>query len=149
MRVVILGCGRVGSRLATDLDKKGHSVGLIDIRNEAFQRFLPVDFGGDAVLGNGIDEDILVRAGLDQADFFFALTQDDNTNIMAAQIAQEIYNVPNVICRIYDRARNTIYRNLGLQTVAPIETMASLIRDLVAAGPRRQPPEKSKSQAGG
>ncbi len=77
MRIAILGCGRVGSSLAVDLDRSGHAVSIVDSRNDAFQRFLPADFGGDAVLGNGIDEDVLQRAGLDQAEVFLALTDDE------------------------------------------------------------------------
>jgi trk system potassium uptake protein TrkA len=147
--VVILGCGRVGSTLAADLDREGHTVAIIDIRKESFQRFLPSDFGGDVVLGNGIDEDILFRAGLDQADFFAALTDDDNTNIMSSQMANVIFRVPKVICRIYDQARNETYQTLGLETVAPIEIAALKIRDLVATGPRRRSPEGAASEPGG
>ncbi len=152
MRVVILGCGRVGSTIATEFDRAGHAVSIIDTRNEAFQRFLPADFGGDAVLGNGIDEDVLQRAGLDQAEVFLALTDDDNVNIMAAQVAKLVFQVPKVICRIYDRERNETFRSLGLETVAPVEIAASRIRGLVESGPRREPAEQAEndeSEAGG
>jgi len=149
MRVVILGCGRVGSILAAELDKSGHAVGIVDTRNEAFQRFLPADFGGDAVLGNGIDEDILQKAGADQAEFFAALTDDDNVNIMATQVAKIVFKVPHVVCRIYDRERNETFRTLGLETVAPIEVAASRIKDLVESGPRREPAKQAESEAGG
>jgi trk/ktr system potassium uptake protein len=149
MRVVILGCGRVGSTMAADLDRLGHAVSIIDTRNEAFQRFLPADFGGDAVLGNGIDEDVLQRAGIDQADFFAALADDDNVNIMAAQVAKLVYQVPKVICRIYDRERNETFRALGLETVAPVEIAAARIKDLVEGGPRRAPAKQVENEAGG
>jgi trk system potassium uptake protein TrkA len=149
MRAVILGCGRVGSTLAAELDREGHTVGIIDLRNEAFQRFLPADFGGDVVLGNGIDEDALQRAGLDQADYFAALTDDDNTNIMASQVAKLVFQVPRVVCRIYDRERNETFRALGLETVAPVEIASAKIRQLVEAGPRRRAPKTDKTEAGG
>lgn len=149
MKVVILGCGRVGSSLAAELDRQGHTVAVVDSRNEAFQRFLPGDFGGNFVLGNGIDEDILHRAGLADADFFAALTEDDNTNVMAAQVAQLIFKVPKAICRIYDREREQTFRNLGLTTFAPIEMAAARIKELVEAGPRRQAPPSVETEAGG
>ncbi len=149
MRVVILGCGRVGSTVAADLDRAGQAVSIIDTRNEAFQRFLPADFGGDAVLGNGIDEDVLQRAGLDQAEIFAALTDDDNVNIMAAQVAKLVFQVPKVICRIYDRERNETFRGLGLETVAPVEIAAARIRDLVESGSRREPAKQPTNEAGG
>ncbi len=149
MRVVILGCGRVGSGLAVDYDRSGHSVSIVDIRNEAFQRFLPPDFRGDAVLGNGIDEDVLQRAGIDQADAFAAVTDDDDVNIMAAQVAKLIFQVPRVICRIYDRERNETFRALGLETVAPVEIAASRIKDLVEGGPARPLARQAESEAGG
>ncbi len=138
MRVVILGCGRVGARLAYTLDREGHSVGIVDDSNESFQRRLSPEFQGTAILGNGIDEDVLRRAGIEQADVFAAVTDDDNTNIMASQMAQVIYRVPTVVCRIYDPMRNETYRTLGLQTVAPVLLSANRIRDLLLAGPRRQ-----------
>ena len=144
-----MGCGRVGSTLAADLDKNGHAVGIIDISNDAFQRFLPSSFSGEAVLGNGIDEDVLQRAGLDQADVFAALTDDDNVNIMASQVAKIVFQTPKVICRIYDRERNETFRSLGLETVAPVEIAASQIRELVESGPRREPVKQAENEAGG
>jgi trk system potassium uptake protein TrkA len=137
MRVVILGCGRVGARLATSLDREGHAVTIIDRSNESLQRFLSPDYQGTVVLGNGIDEDVLRRAGIEQADVFAAVTDDDNTNIMASQMAQVIFRVPKAICRIYDPMRNETYRMLGLRTVAPVLLAADRIRDLLQAGPRR------------
>ena len=149
MRVVILGSGRVGSTLAAELDRNGVGVAIVDSRSDAFQRFLPPDFGGDAVLGNGIDEDVLQRAGIEQAEVFAALTDDDNVNIMAAQVAKHIFRVPKVICRIYDHERNETFRALGLETVAPLEIAASRIRDLVESGPRREPAKRAENEAGG
>ncbi len=149
MRVVILGCGRVGARLAYSLDQEGHAVGIVDQSNESFQRRLSPDFRGTAVLGNGIDEDVLRRAGIEQADVFAAVTDDDNTNIMASQMAQVIFRVPKVICRIYDPMRNETYRTLGLQTVAPVLLAANRIRDLLRTGPRRSAEASAEGQPKG
>jgi trk system potassium uptake protein len=132
MRVVILGCGRVGAQLANSLDLESHEVSIIDQSNESLQRRLSPDFRGLVVLGNGIDEDILRRAGIERADAFAAVTNDDNTNIMASQIAQVMFNVPKVVCRVYDHARSETYRTLGLRTVTPVALAADRIRDLLA-----------------
>ena len=118
MKIVILGCGRVGATLATMLDRAGHKVSIIDYSNEAFRRLDP-KFGGETLIGNGVDEEILVRAGIKDADAFAAVTNGDNRNIMASQIAKEIFNVKKVVCRIYDPIRQSTYNELGLDTISP------------------------------
>ena len=118
MKIVILGCGRVGATLATMLDRAGHQVSIIDYSNEAFRRLDP-KFGGETLIGNGVDEEILVRAGIKDADAFAAVTNGDNRNIMASQIAKEIFNVKKVVCRIYDPMRQSTYNELGLDTISP------------------------------
>ncbi len=118
MNFVILGCGRVGSRMALTLDSMGHNVAIIDKSADAFKR-LPNSFKGQAIVGVGIDEDVLKSAGIEQADVFAAVTNGDNTNIMASQIAKEIFNVERVIARIYDPIREGTYHTLGLETVCP------------------------------
>jgi trk system potassium uptake protein TrkA len=118
MRLVIVGCGRVGAMAALALSKAGHHVTVIDNNRRAFDR-LGSDFAGEMVLGNGIDEDVLREAGIESADGFASLTNGDNRNIMAAQIAQQIFKVPRVITRIYDPIREDVYRELGLNTVCP------------------------------
>lgn len=128
MKVVIMGCGRVGSRLAAALDQEGHDVSILDTNPYQFTRFLPETFQGRKIIGNGIDEDALRRAGIEQADAFVALTQGDNRNVMAAQIAQHIFNVPRVVCRFYDPIREEMYRNLGLRTICPTRVGADLVR---------------------
>lgn len=130
MRILIVGCGRVGSRLATDFVAEGHWVSIVDQRQEAFRR-LPERFPGHLVLGTGIDEDVLRSAGIESTDVFIAVTEDDNTNIMAAQIAQVIYGVPKVILRIYDPDRAEVYRDLGLTVVCPTRTVADMIEQQV------------------
>jgi trk system potassium uptake protein TrkA len=118
VRVVILGCGRVGATLAAKLDQAGHQVTIIDARVDSFQRLDP-RFKGERVLGNGVDEEILKRAGIESADAFAAVTNGDNRNIMASQLAKEIFNIKKVVCRIYDPLRAQTYNELGLETICP------------------------------
>lgn len=132
MNIVILGCGRVGALFATMMDREGHAVSIIDLNNDAFQR-LPAEFGGSIFVGNGVDEDVLIRAGIQEADVFAALTNGDNRNIMAAQIAREIFHVKKVICRIYDPMREETYRELGLETFCPTQVGAQILHDAVLA----------------
>lgn len=126
MKIVILGCGRVGATLATMLDRAGHAVSVIDYSNDSFQRLSP-DFHGETIVGNGVDEDVLVRAGIKDADAFAAVTNGDNRNIMASQIAKEIFKVKKVVCRIYDPIREETYHDLGLETICPTKVGAQLL----------------------
>jgi trk system potassium uptake protein TrkA len=128
MKVVIMGCGRVGARLARLLDADGHTVTILDIDAYSFRR-LPPEFKGIALVGDGIDEEALKRAGIEEAEVFFALTQGDNRNIMASQIAKHIFNVPRVICRIYDPLRQELYSTLGLETISPTTIFAQMLKE--------------------
>lgn len=128
MKAVIMGCGRVGAQLANMLDAEGHDVTVIDMDAASFRR-LPSTFKGKAMIGNGIDQDILKKAGIEEADMFAAVTQGDNRNVMAAQIAKHIFNVPKVVCRIYDPIREEIYHSLGLETVSPTTVGARLLKE--------------------
>jgi len=128
MKVVIMGCGRVGAQLASLLDREGHSVTVLDTDAYSFRR-LPSDFNGTALLGNGIDEGTLKRAGIEEADAFFALTQGDNRNVMAAQIAKYIFKVPRAICRIYDPLRQELYSTLGLEAFSPTTIFAQILKE--------------------
>lgn len=130
MKVVILGCGRVGASLAGIMSRAGHTVSVIDQSSDAFQRLSP-DFQGTTFVGNGVDEDILVRAGIRQADAFAAVTNGDNRNIMASQIAREIFHVKKVVCRIYDPIREETYRELGLETISPTVVGSQLFFDAI------------------
>src|SRR5215471_9017425 len=132
MKFVILGCGRVGSTLATMLDQAGHEVSVIDVSSEAFQR-LSSNFRGETVQGNGVDEEILIRAGIKEADAFAAVTNGDNRNIMASQIAKEIFHVKKVMCRIYDPIRQSTYNELGLETISPTKVGAEMFFDALVA----------------
>ena len=128
MKVVIMGCGRVGSQLASVMDANGHDVTVLDTEDYSFRRLSP-DFGGTALLGNGTEEDSLRRAGVEEADAFVAVTQGDNRNIMAAQICKHIFNVPKVICRIYDPLRQELYSTLGLDAFSPTTILTQLLRE--------------------
>jgi trk system potassium uptake protein len=128
MKIVILGCGRVGAALATMMSAEGHHVTIIDLSPDAFRR-LDADFPGTQLIGDGTDEEILRRAGLEEADAFAAVTNGDNRNIMAAQIAKHILKVPKVICRIYDPIRQETYNALGLESISPTIVGAKLMRD--------------------
>lgn len=125
MNIVIMGCGRVGAQLATMLDSEGHKVTVIDKNGHSFRR-LPPQFTGTALLGDGTDQDTLKEAGIEQADAFVAVTEGDNRNIMAAQIAKNIFNVNKVLCRIYDPLRQEVYEIIGIQTISPTTVFAKL-----------------------
>ncbi len=127
MRTVIVGCGRVGSNLARWLSAEGDDVTVIDFNEVAFNR-LGEDFAGEMVLGTGVDEDVLRRAGTERADAFVAVTNVDTTNIMAAQLAQHLFGIKKVICRIYDPARESVYQELGLETISPTVISAEQVK---------------------
>jgi trk system potassium uptake protein TrkA len=134
MKIVIMGCGRVGIELATLLDREGQEVTVIDIDPDAFGQ-LPTDFKGKRVVGNGIDQDVLRRIGLDEADAFVAVTPGDNRNVMASQIAKHIFGVPKVVCRIFDPIREEIYHNLGLETISPTREVARMLKEALQREP--------------
>ena len=134
MRYLIVGCGRVGSALAKLLDADGHDVVVVDENPAAFKR-LGQKFKGHVVVGTGIDYDILKRAGAKTADGFVSVTDGDNRNIMAALIAQRLFKIPKVVCRIYDPPRGQMYRELGVQTVIPTTLGAKMIRDTLMEAP--------------
>ena len=116
MRVIIVGCGRVGARVAAELDQRGENVTVIDEDSRAFNR-LPQSFGGETVRGNGTDEDVMRGAGAEQADLLMTLTEGDNRNALAAQLGKHTFAIPRVIAKINDPLRAEAYRALGLQTI--------------------------------
>src|SRR5919204_3606911 len=118
MFVIIMGCGRVGARLAQMLTASGHEVTILDVKTSAFSR-LGSDFRGTTILGNGVDQEVLRRAGIERADAFVAATQGDNRNIMASQIAQHVFGVKTVVTRIYDPLRSDTFSALGLHAISP------------------------------
>ncbi|MFJ6098759.1 potassium channel family protein [Williamsia muralis] len=119
MHVVVMGCGRVGASIAQELQGSGHDVSIIDRDATAFRR-LPEDFGGTKVKGVGFDQEVLRRAGIAEADAFAAVSSGDNSNIIAARVARETFNVPKVVARIYDAKRAAVYERLGIPTVATV-----------------------------
>jgi trk system potassium uptake protein TrkA len=146
MRTVIVGCGRVGAGLAERLAREGHEVTIIDLSSQAFARLEP-DFPGQAIRADGTDEDVLRRVGTENADWFFALTEGDNRNAFAAQLATETFNVKNVVAKINDPVRAEAYTMLGLATICrtrllidALATYAGLEADPGANGVR--PAEK-------
>ena len=133
-----MGCGRVGSGLAIDLESAGHSVAIIDQNREAFRR-LGADFKGKTIAGVGFDRDILMEAGIEKAEAFAAVSNGDNSNILAARVARETYGVQNVVARIYDPARAEIYQRLGIPTVATVLWATDqILRRLVPEGTRSE-----------
>src|SRR5437773_9273435 len=116
MKVLIIGCGRVGAWTAAELDKAGESVTVVDTDVRAFQH-LPPKFGGVTVRGSGSDETVLRDAGAERADVLMALTQGDNRNALAAQIGKHLFRIPRVIAKINDPVRAEAYRSLGLETI--------------------------------
>ena len=133
-----MGCGRVGSLLALELESNGHTVAVIDQSKEAFRRLGP-DFKGRTVTGVGFDRDTLLEAGIEGAQAFAAVSNGDNSNILAARVARESFGVTNVVARIYDPGRAEIYQRLGIPTVATVLWAADQIL-------RRLTPEGSRSE---
>ncbi|MFI1989175.1 potassium channel family protein [Actinoplanes sp. NPDC020271] len=123
MHVVIMGCGRLGSTLAQNLDARGHQVAVIDQNADAFRR-LGSDFGGITVNGIGFDRDVLRAAGIERADAFAAVSSGDNSNIISARLARETFGVSRVVARIYDAKRAQVYERLGIPTIATIRWAA-------------------------
>jgi trk system potassium uptake protein TrkA len=126
MKVVIMGCGRVGAELTVQLAKAGHEVVIIDKREEAFSR-LPPEFEARQVVGVGFDREVLEEAGIKDCDAFVAVSSGDNSNIVSARVAREHYHVPNVIARIFDPRRAEIYERLNIPTVASVRWTARQI----------------------
>ena len=122
MNIVVVGCGRVGAAIAADLDTRGHRVTIVDVSTDAFDR-LPSTFKGNAVRGDGTDEDTLRRAGAEGADVFLALTEGDNRNVMTAQLATEALGIKSVVAKINDPVRAEAYADLGIATICRTDLM--------------------------
>jgi len=144
MHVVIMGCGRVGSLLTVELGHAGHSIAIIDKREEAFDR-LPPEFAAKTVVGLGFDREVLEEAGIKEAEAFVAVSNGDNSNIVSARVAREHYHVPKVIARIYDPRRAEIYERLNIPTIATVRWGVKQIM-LMLTHPRE---EIKESLAGG
>ena len=135
MRVVIMGCGRLGSTLARELDEEGHQVTVIDHNAAAFN-WLEDDFRGATLVGAGEDVQVQEAAGVPRADVFLALANGDNRNAMAAQVAKHIHHAPRVVARIYDPERAEVYRQLGINVVNPTTILDQMVREAAFAAER-------------
>lgn len=130
MQIIIIGCGKVGSKFARVLADEGHDIVIVDNDSHAFKN-LGTDFNGITVTGVPIDQDVLKQAGIETADALAAVTPDDNVNIMACQVAKEIFKVPRVIARIYNPSREQVFHHFGLDTICPTNITVDAIRSLV------------------
>lgn len=138
MKIVIVGSGRVGASIAEAYDRDGHDVVIIDISTRAFER-LPSTFGGEAIRGNGTDEDVLRRAGAEDADVFLALTEGDNRNVMAAQLALEELGAHKVVAKINDPVRARAYAELGIATLCRTGLMMDAVNQHLGLPPSGMP----------
>jgi trk system potassium uptake protein len=134
MKIMIIGCGRVGAGLAKTLISHGHSVAIVDKDPLAFEK-LGDNFKGQMVTGVGFDREVLLKMGIERADGLAAVTTNDEVNIVTARIAKDIYRVPRVVARLYDIRQAEIYRRLGLHTIAPTEWGIHRIADLLLYSP--------------
>jgi len=132
VKVVVVGCGRVGSRVARQLDRAGWEVTVIDGNEESLHR-LGEDWRGGFVVGHGMDTEILCEAGVEDADAMVVATNGDNTNLVVGQVAQKRFGVGTVIVRVLDPARAELYATLGLRTVSPTSTAISVLTEAVLA----------------
>jgi trk system potassium uptake protein TrkA len=138
MNIIVMGSGRIGGTLANRLSAEGHQVSIVDINPASFEKYLDSDFRGQTILGDGIDEDVLRRAGIEKADAFVAAAAGDNHNLMAAQIAKIGFGVQRVVARCNDPVRAEIYGDLGLVTVSPSRIAAGALRDALLDDGRHQ-----------
>ena len=130
MQIIVVGCGKVGSQFAKMMSDEGHEIVIVDNNIENF-KLLGSDFRGLTVLGVPIDEDILKEAGIESADGLAAVTPDDNINMMACQVAKEIFNVPRIFSRIQDPVREQVYYQFGIHTVCPTNMVVQEFRALM------------------
>ena len=136
MKALVIGCGRVGSNIALQLDREGWDVTAVDEKEEALGR-LGDNWAGGFVLGHGMDIEVLRRAGIEEADAVVVATDGDNTNIVIAQVAQKRFHCPCVVTRILDPARAAFYSSLGLQTVCATSAAIETTTQAICATPGR------------
>ena len=130
MNIIIVGCGETGCRLAAQLDELGHDVAVIDVNADKFEG-LPEDFGGLCVRGSGTEDDVLKRAGCENADAAAILTSNDNVNIMSAEILGKFYGIKNVYVRLLDSSREAVFKKFGLNTVCTTRMEADAFLSLI------------------
>lgn len=131
MKFLIIGCGRVGSELAHILSHRGHAVTVID-KDQAAVTALETGFSGRTLIGSGFDRDLLIRAGIERSDGLAAVTGSDETNVVSAQLARRLFQVPKAIARVYDPRKAEMYRRLGIQTLNPITWGSNRIAELLS-----------------
>ncbi|MCS6907352.1 MAG: TrkA family potassium uptake protein [Anaerolineales bacterium] len=130
MKIIVMGCGRVGEQFARLMDAEGHDVTVVDTDEAALER-MRQGFGGKVILGVGFDRQVLIQAGIERAEAFAATSNSDNANIIAARIARNIFHVPKVVASVYDPRRAEIYRRLGLLTFSSTALGAERVRELL------------------
>ncbi len=130
MKILVIGCGRVGSRLAQQLSLRGHQVTVVDKDESAFDR-LGMAFKGRTVVGIGFDRDVLIQAGIERADALAAVTASDEANVVVARLAKQVFRVPRVAARVYEPRKADIYRRFGLQIISPVNLGASRLAELL------------------
>jgi trk system potassium uptake protein len=127
MKIIVMGCGSMGAGLASALDAEGHNVTVIDASENQLNK-LAANFSGTALVGDGTDEEVLKKAGIEKADAFVASTREDERNAMAAQIAKKVFGIPRVVCRIYDTQKGEFYESLELAAVSPIAVFVDSVK---------------------
>jgi trk system potassium uptake protein len=130
MKVIIIGCGRLGSGLARDLKMRGNQIVVIDRDPLAFER-LGKGLEFKTITGIGFDRDVLISAGIEKADALAAVMESDEANVVAARIAKQVFRVPKVAARIYDPRKADIYRRLGIPTISPVAISSSRMSELL------------------
>jgi trk system potassium uptake protein TrkA len=134
MKIIIVGCGRIGSGLAQSLSRGGHTVTVIDLNPAAFDLLSP-SFKGQKVAGFGFDRDVLLQAGIERADALAAVTSSDEANAVIARLASQVFRVPKVVAQLYDQRKADIYNRLGLQTIDPTAWGIRRAADLLCYSP--------------
>lgn len=134
MKIIVIGCGKVGSGLAQTLDQRGYTVSAVDIDPKAFERLGPA-FKGLKIAGVGFDREVLLKAGIKRADGLAAVTGSDEVNVVTARLASQFFQVPRVVARLYDPRKAEIYRRLGLQTITPVTWGINRIAELLSYFP--------------
>jgi trk system potassium uptake protein TrkA len=134
MRIIIIGCGHTGAGLARELSLAGHAVTVVDSNAASFERLGP-SFKGEMITGVGFDRDVLLKAGIERADGLGAVTSSDETNVVTARVAREVFHVPKVVARVYDPRKAEIYRRLGLQTISPVSFGIQRLAEILTFSP--------------
>ncbi|MEO1286175.1 MAG: TrkA family potassium uptake protein [Chloroflexota bacterium] len=130
-KVVVVGCGRLGSTVASDLSANGHRVIVIDTRESSFDK-LSQSYSGYKIIGDAVEYQTLAEADIDDADFLFAATTEDNTNLMVAQVAKKFFNIETVVARVYDPHREVIYKDFGIKTISPTRLSSDVFQNIVS-----------------